>query len=423
MRIAMLVFLNLALLPGFSYAQVGELPPGFQRISGQYVDVITDMPLDDKLNELPKVFDAAVPQWCKIFDVDISDVADWHVEAFMMLDKRRFQTAGLIPSHLPDFPYGFQYGDQVWVSEQPSPYYRRHLLLHEGTHWFMHRKFGRSGPPWLMEGMAEWLGTHRWDGNTLTMGIIPKTKDEVPYWGRITLIQRQLEAGVAPSLEAILRYGDRAHQQVEAYAWSWAAVVFLKNHPRTKDIFAVGLTRPMRSDHALSRWIFERLRNQWPQLRQDWNATLTELEYGYDPRQGMMALSVAPEPLGAEPAHFQIRADQSWQASGILVRGPAKITVSATGDYSVASEPRPWACTPAGVTLEYYRGEPLGKLLMSVGAPIPREPEFSEPLSTIAIGSGGEFNLDGSGELHFRVNETNGGLADNSGQLTITVRQ
>ncbi len=31
----------------------------------------------------------------------------------------------------------------------------------------MSRKFGGLGPPWLAEGMAEWLGTHRWDGQHL----------------------------------------------------------------------------------------------------------------------------------------------------------------------------------------------------------------------------------------------------------------
>ena len=109
-----------------------DLPEGFQRIKGKYADVITDFPLDAEIRSLPTVFDAAVPRWCEEFDMDLKDVADWHVEAFVMLRRDEFKKAGFIPSKLPEFPYGFQFGNQVWVVEQPSPYYRRHLLLHEG---------------------------------------------------------------------------------------------------------------------------------------------------------------------------------------------------------------------------------------------------------------------------------------------------
>ncbi len=232
-----LACLVLGLGPASLSAQ--QLPEGFQRIEGKYIDVITDLPIDDEIRSLPVVFDAAMPLWCEEFDMRIEEVKDWHVEAFIMLRRDEFKRAGFIPKILPEFPYGFQYQNQVWVMEQPSAYYRRHLLLHEGTHWFMNRKYSQHGPPWLMEGTAEWLATHRWDGQTLTLGIIPKTKNEVEYWGRISLIQQQLSDGVAPSLEEILRYSDTAHQNVEAYAWSWAAVIFLKNHPDTAKALAI----------------------------------------------------------------------------------------------------------------------------------------------------------------------------------------
>src|SRR5690606_18172849 len=99
---------------------------------------------------------------------------------------------------------------------------------------------------WLAEGMAEWLGTHRWDGQHLEMGIVPASSDEVPYWGRTNLIDQQLSQGTAPSLETVLRYGNSAHQQQEAYVWSWAAVMFLKNHPQTAGVFEKLLQQPWR---------------------------------------------------------------------------------------------------------------------------------------------------------------------------------
>ncbi len=399
-----------------------ELPTGFQRLKGTYVDVITDLPLDDELRALPTLFDTAMPIWCEEFDIQLDEVQDWHVEAYVMLARERFKAAGFIPKKLPDFRYGFQYGNQVWVAEQPSPYYRRHLLLHEGTHWFMNRKFGDHGPPWLMEGTAEWLGTHRWDGKNLTMGVIPKTKTEVEYWGRISLIQQQLADGVAPSLEQILRYDNTAHQNVEAYAWSWAAVIFLRNHPDTKKAFEDLLEQPMKSDGTLTRWLFRRLQSQWPQIRQEWSAMLTELEYGYDPNNGMLAMTRTSQAIGEQPVTLEVAANRSWQTAGVSVTEGDKLVVEASGEFIVGHAPKPWRCEPNGVTLEYYRGEPLGKLMMTISSPQAKE-QFSQPIEVTAVGARLEFNASATGELHFRVNESNVGLADNSGTLSLTIQK
>ncbi len=399
-----------------------DLPTGFQRLKGTYIDVITDLPLDDEMRVLPKLFDAAVPRWCEEFEMRLQDVKDWHVEAFIMLARERFKAAGFIPKKLPEFPYGFQFGNQVWVVEQPSPYYRRHLLLHEGTHWFMNRKYGDHGPPWLMEGTAEWLATHRWDGETLTMGVIPRSKTEVEYWGRISLIQQQLADGIAPSLEEILRYDNTAHRNVEAYAWSWAAVIFLRNHPDTAKAFEDLLKQPMKSDGTLTRWLFRHLQSQWPQIRSEWNAMLTEFEYGYDPSHGMLAMSRSAKPISDEPITLAVAANRSWQSAGVKVTKGDKLIIEATGKYFVSQVPKPWACEATGVTLEYYSGVPLGKLMMTISAPMVKE-QFSQPIEIISVGDYLEITATVSGELHFRVNESNAGLADNSGAAQVAIRK
>ena len=51
-----------------------DLPPGFAVVSGKHIDVITDMPLSDELRQLPWVFDAAMPQWCEVFDIAQDDL-------------------------------------------------------------------------------------------------------------------------------------------------------------------------------------------------------------------------------------------------------------------------------------------------------------------------------------------------------------
>ncbi|MGN6545472.1 MAG: hypothetical protein ACTHK7_10530 [Aureliella sp.] len=393
---------------------------GFQRLSGKHVEIVTDLPVDDAIRELPAVFDAAMPEWCRIFHVDPAEVAQWRTTACIMGARERFTAAGLLPANLPPFPHGYQFGDDLWVVEQPSAYYRRHLLLHEGTHWFMVRKFGSAGPPWLMEGLAEWLATHRWQDGQLQMGIIPHSPDDVPMWGRITLIQQQLADGLAPSLETIMHYDARAHQSTDAYAWSWAAVVFFEHHPSTRDAFHKLLDGPLPSDATTTTQLMRALQNRKPFVRAEWSAMLTGLDYGFQPERELVQLNHRTRPLD-QAATVSVRADNGWQATGISVRAGQSVHVSAQGRYVVGSEPKPWICEPQGVTLRYRNGQPLGKLLLAIATPQPKEPEFSETLPIAPVGADARIAAQASGEILLRINETGAGLDDNSGQLSVTI--
>ena len=90
-----------------------------------------------------------------------------------MKSRERFESAGLVSPELPQFPNGWAQGDQLWFFDQTSVYYRRHLLLHEGTHAFMAALASGTGPPWFSEGMAELLATHRWQDGQLTLNFFP----------------------------------------------------------------------------------------------------------------------------------------------------------------------------------------------------------------------------------------------------------
>ena len=134
---------------------------GIRKLPGKRLTLYTDL-AGPEIDRLPAVFEQAFPQWCRYFKVKEGDQADWHMTGFLMKDKARFVAAGLLPDDLPPFEHGYSRGHDLWLYEQPSDYYRRHLLLHEGTHGFMNTVLGGCGPPWYMEGMAEYLATHRW---------------------------------------------------------------------------------------------------------------------------------------------------------------------------------------------------------------------------------------------------------------------
>ncbi len=418
---SMAVFLLLSVSWNARIASAELLQDAFHRVQGEFCEIVTDLDLGPESKELAKIFDAAVPIWCEIFQVPLDKVRDWRVTVHVMGSRERFLTAGMLPKSMPNFPHGFQWKNDIWIVEQPSAYYRRHLLLHEGTHWFMTYRYGSAGPPWLMEGTAEWLATHRWIADKLDLGWIPRSKSDVPYWGRIAVIQDQLASGIAPSLESILRYDPAAHQNVDAYAWSWAAVLFMRSNPHTREEFERILTGEIKLDQSLNRLLFNRLRLKWPNLRAQWSSFVSDLEFGHDQRQTMLQLSAATEPL-ERLRTCEISAQANWQGTGYSVAEGVKLRIQASGQFTLKNDPKPWVSEPTGVTIEYYRGQPLGKLMLCVAAAVPQEQEATIPPYSVPVGELAEIRFSRSGEIFFRVNEATSQLFDNTGTIKVELQ-
>jgi hypothetical protein len=49
--------------------------------------------------------------------------------------------------------------------------------------------------------------------------------------------------------------------------------------------------------------------------------------------------------------------------------------------------------------------------------------QFSQPIEVITVGEQLEYTAKQAGELHFRINESNGGLGDNAGSVTLTIEK
>src|SRR4051794_23017525 len=308
---------------------------GIRRLEGKHLLLYTDLPAAKDVDELPQVFDAALPIWCSYFAIEPSNLADWKLIASVMKDKERFLAAGLYPHSLPDFQFGFNVGSQIWVYEQESAYYRRHLLLHEGTHAVMLRWLGGAGPPWYMEGMAELLGTHRWTGGKLTLGIMPARKEEVPYWGRIKIIKDETAAGRGMSLIDIMRYDAQAHLQIEAYAWCWAATTFFDQHPVTQSAFR-GLKADCRERTLeFSKRFYDRVKEHWPNIVEDWQLFALECDYSYDVARAVVQRKLAAE-LPPTGASITLATDRGWQSTGFRVEARKTYRLAASGHYLLA---------------------------------------------------------------------------------------
>ena len=400
---------------------------GLRIIEGKHVTIYTDVPASDKIDELPTIFDAAVPQWCEYFGVDVAKTKPWKMQAFLIRDKTRFEKAGLIPAGLPKFPAGLNQGHEIWFFAQPDIYYTRHLLLHEGTHAFM-QWFGNGvGAPWYAEGMAELLGLHRWSEGRLAIHHRVKDASETEGWGRPRLIKdwvaKNKDGKQDKSIRDVLLTPNRAFGDVENYAWCWAACEFLGQHPLSKDRFAQLQKQVHRSSEKFNLGFQKIFADDLDALERDWAWYIRELDYGYSVSRGAMS-----ELRAGEEGHYDLRSDRSWQYLKMKVKAGQKFRVTATGRFEVGSsivngKTRPWPCEANGITIDYFRGRPVGELHAIITpadiSPLPRLCS-RQP---IAVGSGKVITADLDGQLCFRINESPANMGDNRGGLKIAIEK
>ena len=394
--------------------------PAIRKLEGKHLTLLTDVPASPEVDELVHVFDAAVALWCERFKQPIESHAAWRVRGYLMQSRERFAAAGHIPERLPDFPNGFSWNDQIWLYDQPSAYYRRHLLLHEGTHSFMNAALGSVGPPWYAEGMAELLATHRWQDGTLTLAYFPRERREVPMLNRIQMIQRDSRAGRTLSLPEVIAFDKRAHLRNETYGWCWGAAVFLDSHPQYRQDFRA-LANEVRTGN-FTRAAEQLLSQHGQELADEWQIFICNVDYGYDFER--MAVRFAPgKALLSGGTQVEVAADHGWQSSGVALQAGRTYRLRAAGRYQIVAKPRVWWCEPGGVTIAYYHGMPLG-MLQAVVQPQDRKPPqpsvFQAPL---AVGLDHALTPDVSGTLYLRINDAAGRLADNKGSVTVSIQE
>ena len=399
----------------------GTAPPdGIRQLASKHLTLLTDLPSSPEVDALPDLFDQAFGQWCDYFGVDADQHVDWHVRTHLMKSRERFQAAGLLPADLPDFFSGYARADRIWLRDQTSAYYRRHLLLHEATHSFMLSLCGGMGPPWYAEGVAELLSTHRLEDGKLSLNYFPRHRDEVPKLGRIEIVQTGYAAHRALSLARLLASDNRAQQANQWYGWCWAAAAFLDGHPRYQARFRQLHKQVGDIDDRFNQHVMETFADDWARLNDDWQLFVANLDYGYDFRKMDVEFTVG-EPLGDAGQTISIAADRSWQSSGVRLEAGHSYRLRAAGRYQVAAEPRAWLCEPGGVTIRYYRAQPLGILLSAVRADEASAQSPSGLLKPIVVGLGTTLDIQQAGTLYLRINDSAGSLGDNAGSLSVEI--
>ena len=389
---------------------------GIRTLVGKHITIFTDARDRADVEALHHVFDLAVPQWCDFFDIDLEQAANWHVRACVIVDRQKFAKAELFPYSLPPFPAGYQRKDSVWLYVQDGDYYTRHLLLHEGTHAFMQRFLGDYGPPWYAEGVAEWIAVHRWNAGRLELRAQITDRNEVPYWGRVKLLREDTQQGRMRSLVEVMKTPNASFRQVNSYAWAWAACEFLGRHPKYVEAFNLMADSLGLPDSEFNARLYDRIGSRaWTEAEFQWQVMLDEMDYGYDVARAEPSAAIVDS--AENGATIEIAVDRGWQSTGMTVDPDHEYQLESIGKFVVRQDPQPWECTGQGVTISYYRGLPLGRLLAGV-----RDPAAPKtPFKVADIGGKQKVRFSNGGELYLRINESPAQWADNEGSLKILI--
>lgn len=132
-----------------------------------------------RAEELARMLEAALSEYQAFFGAE--RVATMRVVKIFR-DEAAFE-AGLVADGLPMVDEAGGYyepsNDTAYLYVQPTRYYTDVLTLHEAAHQLHHRSASASGFPfWYVEGIAEMLGRHDWDGRCVRLGVRPLLSQE-----------------------------------------------------------------------------------------------------------------------------------------------------------------------------------------------------------------------------------------------------
>jgi len=421
---------------------------GLTVYSGKHLILFSDVRDPDKAHDLIRSYDAAVPQWCEYFGVDVKRTAGWKLRAYLIQgpnQTERFEQAKLFTDKLPPFAAGYQKDHNIFLYDQPGSYYTRHLLLHEGTHAFMQWFLKGYGAPWYSEGIAEKLAVHKRTKDSVKLNHRLASRDDAPYWGRVKLIKDEYAAGDAMTLDDVLAIPGQSFRNVRYYAWSWAGCEFFDNHPLTQQAFKELKQSAADPPEQFNVAFKEKLKPIKDQLIKDWAIFIEEMDYGVEIQRSRIIPATDLDEANAQSHHYSVKTDHGWQQTRLAVAAGDRLKIQSSGRFTVsqtvaprvaaddqlpsAGDPAyPWYCESNGVTLEYYRGQPLGMLTAGVLFSDSKRENTKgalawRVLSIPAAGPEREITIPADGVLCLRINESPAKLNDNKGALDVRCKR
>jgi len=398
---------------------------GIHRYESKHLVLYTDID-PEHARPLPRLMDEAYAAWEDYFGPLPPDREgnDFQMIGYIMANRELFRETGLMTADIHIALEGVYRNQIFWMNDQPTDYYRRHLMIHEGTHCFM---MAFPNPTnqfiWYVEGMAELFRAHQTDNHGHTrFRLFPRDKESFAGLGWMRLIHDDVRAGGPRTIESVIGMHPNDFQKYNAYAWSWALCAFLDGHPRYRDRFRrVGSLVTGRSDATIE--LGQVFKPDWRDLSEEWLVYAGNVCYGYEIERTVLDLRPGNRMAG-RPVKVKVAADQGWQSTGILVEVGKTYEIAADGRCTLATTPKRWECEPQGISFRYHGGLPLGMLVAAIRSTSPLEKApHTTMLAVLPIGREKRLAPEMNGTLYLRINDYWNELGDNEGSYEVTVTE
>lgn len=266
----------------------------------------------------------------------------------------------------------------------------RGVPQHEAVHAYCHQNFGRVGPTWYAEGMAE-LGQY-WDEKREGVHI----HDEV---------LRYLKESDPKELKEITASGQKTGDSWKNYAWRWALCHLLSTNPNYSARFKPLGMALLNDRHTSFEEIYGSMSKE---ISFEYLFFLKHLDQGF--RCDLCAWDWKSKPQrlrGVAIVQAKVLANRGWQASRVLVKAGDKISYSASGEWILKKDEA--KVGPEGD--ETGRGKLEGILFSDYS--------LSEPLD---LGESGTIEIPRDGHLFLRCKDDWGNVGDHAGFVTVKLK-
>ena len=261
---------------------------------------------------------------------------------------------------------------------------------HEAVHAYCMLNFGRTGPTWYSEGMAE-MGQY-WKDGDFAVNCHPE-------------VIKYLKSQEPKLLTEITDLTQTTGDSWQNYAWRWALCHLLANNtnyaPRFHPLGMALLNGQRSSFEDVYGPMAKEISFEYVQFLQNF-------DQGYRADLCSWDWKAKFNGVLTRPINAKIKAAGGWQPSRLIVKEGTSYTYSTRGGWSLAKDGE--KVTAAGAT------DGKGRL----EAAIFHDYELTDP---IELGADGTFTAPVEGKLYLRCGDSWGELGDNTGEITVTLKK
>jgi hypothetical protein len=263
---------------------------------------------------------------------------------------------------------------------------RPEVALHEAVHAYCHQMFGRVGPVWYSEGMAE-LG-HYWSDADRAVHADDR---------ELAFLRQKPQVSLADTWSGSQVSGDGWQN----YASRWSLCHFLSNNPNYSPQFrAMGRDVLAGKDIDFDQTFGPKAR----ELSFEYRFFLQHIARGYRVDLSAWNWDRKFAASSARPVTAEVKAGRGWQPAGLTLRPNAPYHYATTGKWRLAGQSHDVA---AGGD-ECGRGRLVGALM--------NDYQLGEEFELYEHGS---LQFPDGGNLYLRCRSDWNTLADNSGRITV----